>query len=70
MDPHVVLAEHYMRSSLPDDLAHSALPDAPVQPYAPKRQTLRRWLTRLRTPTAAIAEHRPTEAGPAECPVA
>jgi hypothetical protein len=54
MDPFAVLAARYAQSTLPD-LAHSALPGAPRQPFTQRR----RWRVRpgersrrLRGPTA------------------
>lgn len=37
MDPFTVLATRYARSALPR-VAHSALPDAPTQPFHPRRR--------------------------------
>ena len=37
MDPYTVLAARYARSALPR-VAHSALPDAPTQPFHPRRR--------------------------------
>jgi hypothetical protein len=37
MDPHVVLADMYIRGSLARSKAFSALPDAPVLPIAERR---------------------------------
>ena len=40
MDPHFVLADRYARSNR-NDLAFSALPDAPVLPYVAPRHRFR-----------------------------
>ena len=40
MDPHFVLADRYARSNR-NDLAFSALPDAPVLPYVAPQHRLR-----------------------------
>jgi hypothetical protein len=37
MDPFAVLATRYAKSTLPR-VAHSALPDAPTQPFHPRRR--------------------------------
>jgi hypothetical protein len=45
MDPYSVLADRYARATLPD-LAHSALPAAPQQPFVERRGLLP-WLRAL-----------------------
>ena len=44
MDSYLELAKSSARQSLPD-VAYSALPDAPVQAYVPRRRLLRRIVT-------------------------
>jgi hypothetical protein len=65
MPPFFVLAHRYAQASLPD-LAHSALPGAPVQPYVERRRRLRRLLVAVRARSAAPARRRePVECVPA-----
>jgi hypothetical protein len=54
MPPYFVLAQRYAEGSLPD-LAHSALPGAPVQPVVEKSRRLRRLLVAVRARSTSSA---------------
>lgn len=69
MEPFLVLG-HHVNAQVRRELAHSALPDAPIQPYVPRRRTRRRtarhtlrWLAdlRLQWPVRRVSTttHRP-----------
>jgi len=53
MDAHFVLADSYARSNR-NDLAFSALPDAPVLPYVEPRHRLRGIVAHLRDGTSRL----------------
>lgn len=54
MERYFGLADLYSKNSL-HDVAYSALPDAPVQPYVEPRRHLRNVLARLRSPAKGRA---------------
>lgn len=72
MNPYIVLADQYARSTLPD-LAHSALPGAPQQPYAERRRFRQGLLASWRRRRAAHASEHPLrglcdDGRPVACP--
>ncbi len=58
MDPYAVLADRYAKSTLPD-LAHSALPGAPQQPYVERRKPIHQLIAALRRRAVTRAAPRP-----------
>jgi hypothetical protein len=66
MDPLFMLADQHSKAALPG-VAYSALPDAPVLPYVPRRHRMRRLAATIRD----LGGHgtRPTSSRPAHAPV-
>ena len=66
MESFTILADKYAQSSL-HEVAFSALPHAPVQPYTEPRRRIRHLIARIRRPAHRPAiELRPARYG-AEC---
>ena len=63
MDPYTVLANHYAKSTLPG-LAHSALPNAPQQPYVERRPLFRAIIAALRRRDPIASRRRESPAAP------
>ncbi len=58
MDPYAVLANQYAKSAT-RDLGHSALPNAPVQPYVDRRRRVRRAVAWFRTRKVPMVSTKP-----------
>jgi len=66
MDPYTVLADRYATSTLPD-LGHSALPNAPQQPYVERRRWVQTVFAAARRRPAPGIDRRRGSTAPA-CP--